>query len=98
MSPRFGFTAELWRSPGPGGWHFLTLPKTLSRRMRTLAGRLNTFGSLRVRAAIGEHAWASSLFYDTRAGAFLLPVKAQVRKKAGLAAGARVRAWVEIAL
>ncbi|MEZ5996252.1 MAG: DUF1905 domain-containing protein [Hyphomonadaceae bacterium] len=99
MSARFDFEAELWRSPGEAGWHFVTLPKQTSDEMRALTqGMRNPFGSLRVIARTGKTTWRTSVFADTKAGAFLLPVKADVRRKEKLAPGARVRVRVEIDL
>lgn len=51
------------------------------------AGLRNPFGSLRVSARIGRTEWKTSLFADTKANAYLLPVKADVRKQERLAAG-----------
>jgi len=76
VSARYDFTAKLWRSPGAAGWHFVTLPVELSAQIRAMAGGLlNAFGSLRVTARIGPASWKTSLFADTKRGAFLLPVK-----------------------
>jgi hypothetical protein len=87
------FTAPLWVWSGEtaGAWHFLTLPRDLSARVRAMAGRDAAFGSVRVRAQIGAVAWSTSLFPSTERQAFLLPVKADVRRKAGLRVGADCR-------
>ncbi len=60
--------------------------------------KLNAFGSLRVTAAIGDISWKSSLFFDSKANAFLLPVKAEVRRKAGVSVGDEVNVAVVIEL
>lgn len=94
---RYEFTGVLWRSPGPGGWRFVTLPTELSARIRNLAGAMmNAFGSLRVTAIIGDAQWKTSLFMDTKRNAFLLPVKADVRRKAVLADGDMVDVRLEL--
>lgn len=59
---------------------------------------MNAFGSLRVTAKIGKTAWKTSVFADTKAGAFVLPLKADVRGKEKLAAGDEVAVNVEIDL
>lgn len=99
MSARFAFRAKLWRYAGDAAWHFLTLPKDVSAQVRTLShGLRNAFGSLRVIARIGKTEWRTSVFADAKAGAFLLPVKADVRKKEKIADGDMVDTRVEIDL
>ena len=100
MSARFTFTAELWRYPGDAApWHFVTVPRNISESMRTLSeGLRNPFGSLRVIAQIGTTSWRTSVFADTKAKAFLLPVKAEVRKKEKIGHGDGVEVVLEIEL
>jgi hypothetical protein len=97
MSARYEFAGTLWRSKGAAAWCFATLPQDLSAQVRTLAGGLlNSFGSLRVIAQLGRTSWKTSLFFDTKANAFLLPVKAEVRRKENVDAGDNVKISVEI--
>lgn len=100
MSARFEFRAKLWRYPGDNAaWHFLTVPKLKSKQIRALSqGLRNAFGSLRVIATIGKTSWRTSVFADTKAGAFLLPVKAEVRKKEKIVHGDTVAIVLEIEL
>ena len=96
---RYEFTAELWRHSGAAGWHFVTLPSDLSQRIRTIAGGLlNSFGSLRVIARVGSTSWKTSVFFDRKANAFLLPVKADVRRKARINAGDKLDVALELEL
>ena len=75
------FRAELWEhSPSePGSWHFMAVPAGLAERLREEAGPRRGFGSIPVRARIGDTGWRTSLFPDARRGTLLLPVKKQVR-------------------
>lgn len=100
MSARFAFNAKLWRYPGnTAAWHFVSVPKDISARMRTLsAGLRNAFGSLRVIASVGKTTWRTSVFADTKADAFLLPVKAEVRRKENIAPGDEIAVALEIDL
>ncbi len=41
------------------------------------------WGSLPVIVAMGKTTWKTSIFPDKKAGAYLLPLKAEVRKKRG---------------
>lgn len=83
------FQARVWRHEGgTGAWHFVTLPKRVSRQIRTLAaGKCKPGGSLPVTARIGVTRWKTSLFDDRKRDAYLLPLKAQVRAKEQLRAG-----------
>lgn len=99
MSARFQFNAKLWRYQGNAAWHFVTLPKDISEQTRSLTqGLRNAFGSLRVIATIGKTEWRTSVFADTKAGAFLLPVKAEVRKREKVGHGDTLCVSVEIDL
>jgi hypothetical protein len=98
VSARYDFSAELWRHTGTAAWHFVTLPKDVSMRIRKLTGGSLNFGSLRVTARIGKTSWRTSVFYDTKAGSFLLPVKAEVRRKEGVSSGDRMKVGVELEL
>jgi Domain of unknown function (DUF1905) len=82
------FTAELWRHAGDDGWYFVTVPAHVTDEIRARAAGLHRpFGSLPVEARIGDVAWRTSLFSDTKRDAYLLPVKAQVRRRAKVGAG-----------
>lgn len=103
MSERLTHTGPLWRWTGGNGgsWHFLSIDgaagealsaTALMRRMeRTIGG----FGSLKVRATIGDTAFATSVFPSKSAG-WLLPVKAAVRRAEDLAEGDAVTVVLEI--
>jgi hypothetical protein len=84
----YSITAELWRHPGEAGWHFVTLPPDVADDIRERsAGSARPFGSLPVRAAIGRARWSTSLFADTKTSSYLLPVKAEVRRREGIGDG-----------
>ncbi len=94
---RIHFTAPLWLWTGKGSWHFITLPVDESHIIRMAVPRRG-WGSVRVKATIGETSWATSIFPDSKANAYLLPVKAEVRKAEGLAVGAPVDVSVSLDL
>ena len=88
----------LYTSTG-GGWHFITLPKGAAREIRLMLGSGVTgrgWGSIRVKATVGGTTWATSIFPDKKAGSYLLPVKADVRKAEGLGEGAMVAYTLEV--
>jgi hypothetical protein len=99
MKSTYETRARLWRYPGDKvSWHFLILPRGLSREIKLVdAGpRRRGFGSLRVVATIGETIWTTSLFPSTQFQCYLLPVKAPVRKKEKLVVGKNVSLKLDI--
>lgn len=92
-----GFEAELWRHPGEAGWHFVTVPPALSDAIEARSvGARRGFGSVRVRVVSGSSRWTTSVFPDRRRGAYVLPVKREVRAREGLVAGDRMRVGLEL--
>ena len=91
------FTAPLWLWNGQNGsWHFITVPEAESAELRAEGlARRGGFGSVRVEAAIGEVRWRTSVFPVARTGEYLLPVKADVRRRASVAAGDEVAVTIE---
>ncbi|MFP5329721.1 MAG: DUF1905 domain-containing protein [Alphaproteobacteria bacterium] len=81
-------TAPLWLWSGEGGsWHFITIPEEECAEIRAAAfAGPRGFGSVRVEATIGQVRWRTSIF-PQKEGGYILPVKAEVRRKAGIAAG-----------
>lgn len=89
------FTAQMWVYRGEGGWHFLSLPKQAADQIRAGA-RKSSWGSVRVAATIGATTWNTSIFPDSKTRTYLLPVKAEVRRKEGIAAGQTLRCRLAI--
>jgi len=88
-------TAPLWLWSG-GGWHFITIPEedAVEIRAHSLLNR-GGFGSVKVEATINEVAWRTSVF-PQRSGGYILPVKAEVRRRADIAAGDEVTVSLEL--
>ena len=93
-------TAPLWLWTGEGGsWHFVTIPpeEAVEIRLESAASGIRRgFGSVRVLARIKGVAWKTSIF-PQKSGGYLLPVKAAVRRDAGIAAGDVVEVSLELA-
>lgn len=99
MNPAYEFSAKVWRSGAGAGWFFVTLPDAPTQRIRALTrGRRGAFGSLRIAATIGKTTWRTSIWADTKANAFLLPLKAEVRRAEKIELGDEVRVVIEIPL
>ena len=95
--PEWEFTAPLWKWEGNAAWHFVTLPFDVTDEIDELTeGRRRGFGSVRVQVTVGARTWATSIFPDTKAGSFVLPVKKAVRTAEGLADGAPVAVELEL--
>ena len=84
-------TGPLWLWTGEGGsWHFVTVPEEESSEFRAESLiRRGGFGSVKVEASINGVSWRTSVF-PVKSGGSLLPVKAEVRRKAAIAAGDQV--------
>lgn len=88
--------SKVWLYPGMAGWHFLTLPKGQSSKIKKLfMGLEQGFGPLPVLVTIGKTSWQTSIFPDRKAGAYLLPLKATVRKKENIIQGDTVNFGLE---
>ena len=89
MLDQLQFSGELWVSPGPGGWTFITLPVDCADQIRFLTGgrKAKSWGMIKVKASIGSSTWRTTIWPDKASGSFLLPVKAAVRKAEKISAG-----------
>ncbi|WP_233503375.1 DUF1905 domain-containing protein [Sphingomonas psychrotolerans] len=95
------FAAELWRwtppPPAKASWHFVTVTGVPADAIRARAFELRAmgggrgFGSVRVEARVNGVPFATSVFPHSESDGYLLPVKAEVRRAAGIAAGDRVQ-------
>ncbi len=94
----YSFTAKVWLYNGPTPWHFVTLPKKLAAEIRLFHANLaRSFGSIAVEATIGATTWQTSVFSDTKSGSYILPLKADVRKKENIKPEKQVRLKLVIA-
>ena len=93
----FRFEAELWLYEGDAAWHFVTLPGDISDDITARTeGRRRGFGSVRVRVTVGGTTWSTSVFPDAKRGAYVLPVKKEVRTREQLVAGDRVTVALDV--
>ena len=91
-------TAPLWLwSGGQGSWHFLTVPEgqAIEIRAHSFGSSRRGFGSVRVEATINGVRWRTSVF-PQKSGGYILPVKAEVRRLAGISAGDEVTVELEL--
>ncbi len=94
---RWNTRAKIWLYPGKAGWHFVTLPKKVSAGIKVMSeGMRSRLGSVRVLVTIKGETWKTSLFPSQEAGAYLLPIKVDVRKKAKIDAGDTIAVRIEL--
>jgi len=93
-------TAPIWLwTSEKDSWYFLTIPPEQAIEIRlaaTAAGPRRGFGSVRVAATIGGVTWQTSIF-PQKSGGYILPIKAAVRREAGIAAGDEVEVTLDLA-
>lgn len=90
-------TAPVWLwNEGKGSWHFLTVPEENATEIRAHAfsNSRRGFGSVRVAATINGVTWRTSVF-PQKSGGYILPIKADVRRRAGVSAGDEVTVTID---
>jgi hypothetical protein len=94
---RYTISAEIWRYPGKGGWHFVTLPAEQSSEIRAIfAAAANAWGSLPVVATIDGTQWRTSMFPDAKSRCYQSPIKAEARKREKVGVGDTVACVIEV--
>jgi hypothetical protein len=90
-------TGPLWLWTGANGsWHFVTVPEEQSDEIRAhCLAAMRGFKSARVEATVNGITWRTSVF-PMKSGGYFLPVKADVRRKAGIAAGDEITVELEL--
>lgn len=94
---RFEFSAKPWRYTAPAAWHFISLPVKLSKEIRkALQSEEEGWGRLKATARIGNSEWKTAIWFDTKMNCYLLPLKAEIRKKEKLETGKEIKVivWV----
>ena len=86
----------IWRGEAAGRWYFVTVPEEQCAEIKAQAlGNRRGFGSVRVEASLNGVIWRTSVF-PLNSGGYLLPVKAEVRRKADIGAGDEVTVTLEL--
>lgn len=95
----FKFNAELWEYSGKGTWHFVTVPEEISADIKAFTKHVTKgFKSVRVSVSIGDSHWQTSLFPSKEKGAYVLPIKAAVRKAENLSEGDMASVRIAVAI
>jgi hypothetical protein len=98
----FSFVGEcwLWQSGTATAWHFITLPQDKSEEIKFFSenvhGKRRGWGAVRVEVTIGNTTWQTSIFPSSQSQAYILPIKADVRKKEKVLVGNNVKVKLKI--
>ncbi len=96
----FTFTGKCWLWQGKGAWYFITLPEEKSEEIKFFDENMHEkrrgWGAVRVLVTIGKTTWGTSIFPASKLGAYMLPVKAEVRKKEKIVVGSDVKVSLKI--
>jgi len=82
---KYSFSTKMWKHAPTGGWYFVSLPKAISKEIReNLKWQEEGWGRMKAIAQYEEHTWETAIWFDTKADTYLLPIKAEIRKKSNL--------------
>jgi hypothetical protein len=81
----FSFSAKLWKYSSSSSWYFITIPENLSIEIRTYFKKEEEgWGRLKTTAQIKSTSWKTSVWFDKKHQAYLLPIKKEIRLKLNL--------------
>ena len=84
---KYEFCEKSWQHSSPSGWYFVALPKEISKEIRSiLKFQEEGWGRLKAVAKIGKSEWKTAIWFDTKINTYLLPLKAEIRKKENISA------------
>ena len=85
-----------WDARDDASWFFTAVPPELSADIREIPRPSRGFGSVRVRARVGDTEWSTSIFPDSTRGSYVLPLKKAVRTAEGIGEGDDVDVRLEV--
>lgn len=78
-------------------WYFTSLPRELAEEIRENHKAFEEgWGRLKVLAKIGSSEWNTAIWFDTKSQTYLMPIKAEIRKKEKIALDdeIKVNLWI----
>ena len=97
MKYEFTSTPFRYQEEAACSWNFISLPKELAKEIRgNYKHQEEGWGRLKVTAQIGNSEWKTSIWFDTKHDTYLLPLKAEIRKKEKIDTDAPIKAAVWI--
>ena len=96
---QYEFTAKPFFLHGEDacGWHFVSLPKELAKEIRRHhKSQEEGWGRMKAVVKVGGSEWRTSIWFDTKHDTYLLPIKAEIRKreKIGVDKDVEVTIWI----
>lgn len=77
--------------------HFMSVPEEFSGEIRAHSLLVRRgFGSVKVEATLDEFTWRTSVFPSKNSGGYFLPIKIDVLRNTGIAAGDEVTVSLEL--
>lgn len=97
MKKNFTIKAKVWRWPGDGGWHFVTLDKKMSEGIRKVYPK----GFVKVNVRVGKSGFDTSLFPHTlnkklKQVEYLLCINKKVLKSEGIYPGDEIKILIKM--
>ncbi|MEZ4873107.1 MAG: DUF1905 domain-containing protein [Bdellovibrionales bacterium] len=66
---KYSFQGKIWKHKSPSGWHFVTLPKELSKKIRNVhLASEEGWGRLKTCASIKSTKWETAIWFDSKLG------------------------------
>lgn len=94
---KYDFTGKIWKHNANGGWFFVSLPKEISKEIReNLQWQEEGWGRMKASANVNEFEWDTAIWFDKKHDTYLLPLKSDIRKKAGLKINDRITVRISI--
>lgn len=98
MQKTYTINAKVWLHPSEtGAWYFVSVPPDITKEIDFYFAHVKRgWGSLPVVATSGSTTWKTSIFADKKTNSYLLPLKAEVRKKEGIKPGQEIALILEL--
>ena len=94
---KFRFTAKPWKFVGPNSWTFISVPTKISKEIRdNLKSEEQGWGRLKATVKIRKTEWKTAIWFDTKHNTYLLPLKAEIRRKENLEIDKKLTATIWI--
>lgn len=93
----YQFTNVVWKYDGPASWFFISMTDELSTEIRSsFKEEEKGWGRLICECEIKSTRWETSIWYDSKKGTYILPMKAEIRKKLNIKEGDLIEVLVYI--